>query len=102
MAKFKRITIKRYGNVQITFDDQTKGKKLEQLTKAQAVIEDVFKNLPINQGEVVDYEEMHILADKRVIFVPKVSNDTIVDAIRIEYTKLSTTKINALAKELID
>jgi|LakMenE18May11ns_1017448.scaffolds.fasta_scaffold9677017_2 hypothetical protein len=100
MADFNTIHIFGFGDAQIIGKDANKTKKVSELTKAQALIDEIYSKKPSDNTSTKEYHAINIFNDLFVVYIPKNNNDTKHEPFRVEIKDITAKKLNDFVNEL--
>lgn len=102
MADFNTIHIFGFGDVQIITKDKTVTKKYSTLTKAKAVVDEIYALKPVDYTGAAEYHAVNIFADMFADFQPKGQlGQKPIKGFRVKYADITATAISALVAELL-
>jgi hypothetical protein len=95
MATWSTLHIFGYGETQLIGEDFNKKVLTSELTKVQAVVDNLYSFKPEDSTATEDYHLVNVFKDKQGSYVPK---DT--EQWRVEYTELDLIAIEELVAEI--
>lgn len=97
MANFNTLHIFGYGESQVITDTENKKVASDELTKVQAVVDNIYSLKPADNNAGTDYRTINIFND---LFVDYSDNEG--NSFRVEYSEVDSKKINALVVEILN
>lgn len=95
MATWSTLHIFGYGETQLIGEDFNKKVLTSELTKVQAVVDNLYSFKPEDSTATEDYHLVNVFKDQNGSYVPKDQ-----DQWRVPYAELDTTAIEELAAEI--
>lgn len=97
MATYNTLHIFGYGESQVITDTENKKVSSNELTKVQAVVDNIYSLKPADNNAGTDYRTINIFND---LFVDYSDNEG--NSFRVEYSEVDSKKINALVTEILN
>lgn len=97
MKTYNTLHIFGYGESQIITDTENKKVASDELTKVQAVVDNIYSLKPADNNAGTDYRTINIFND---LFVDYSDNEG--NSFRVEYSEVDSKKINALVTEILN
>lgn len=96
MATYNTLHIFGYGETQVITDTENKKVATDELTKVQAVVDNVYSLKPADNPATTQYRTINIFNDLFADYSDEQGNN-----FRVDYSELNKTKINELVTEVL-
>ena len=96
MGTYNTLHIFGYGESQVITDTENKKVASDELTKVQAVVDNIYSKKPEGNSATLNYRTINIFNDMFVDYSDEQGN-----YFRVDYSEVNATKINALVSEIL-
>ena len=96
MGTYNTLHIFGYGESQVITDTENKKVVSNELTKVQAVVDNIYSKKPEGNSATLNYRTINIFNDMFVDYSDEQGNH-----FRVDYSEVNATKINALVSEIL-